>query len=141
MDNLAIPRGERLSVYADGLTLDLLEPWTAGRQRSARLATICARYDALARQRPDLRLEEWAVVVQMLGRLASMQEARTLWALLLDDARDGRVPPGVDPEQLAGRLRALTSSEMVALLEVADRVALAKGTIRERLVEAGVRGR
>src|SRR5688500_7211540 len=117
MPTLAFPRGERLSVYADGLTLDLLVPWTAGRQRSAKLAAIVARYDTLARQQPDLRLEEWAVVVQMLGGLATLHDARVLWAVLQDEARDGRAPPGIEPEQLAGRLRALTSGELVAVLE------------------------
>jgi hypothetical protein len=134
-----IPRGERLSVYADAGALDLLVPWTAGRQRSARLAAICARYDRLARQPPELRLEEWAVVVQMLGGLATLDQARVLWAVLQDEARDGRAPPGIDPGKLAARLRALTSGELVAVLETADRVALAQGTIRERLAAAGVR--
>ena len=104
-----------------------------------KLAAIVARYDTLARQQPDLRLEEWAVVVQMLGGLATLQDARVLWAVLQDEARDGRAPPGIDPEQLAGRLRAMTSGELVAVLEVADRVALAQGTIRERLAAVGVR--
>jgi hypothetical protein len=135
----AIPRGERLSVYADAGARDLLVPWTAGRQRSARLAAICARYHTLARQQPELTLAEWAVVVQMLGGLATLNEARTLWAVLQDDARDGRAPPGIEPEPLAARLRALTSGELVAVLEVADRVARAPGSIRERLAAAGVR--
>jgi hypothetical protein len=134
----AIPRGERLSVYADAGARDLLVPWTAGRQRSARLTAICSRYDTLARQQPELRLEEWAVVVQMLGGLATLGEARVLWAMLQDEARDGRAPPGIEPEKLAARLRALTSGELVAVLEVADRVALAPGSIRERLAAAGV---
>ena len=137
----AIPRGERLSVYADAGALDLLVPWTAGRQRSARLAAICARYATLARQQPELRLEEWAVVVQLLGGLATLDEARVLWAVLQDDARDGRAPPGIEPEPLAARLRALTSGELVAVLEVADRVARASGTIREKLMLAGVPAR
>jgi hypothetical protein len=75
----------------------------------------------------------------MLGGLATLNEARTLWAVLQDDARDGRAPPGIDPEQLATKLRRLTSGELVALLEVADRVARAPGSIRERLAAAGVR--
>ena len=135
----AIPRGERLSVYADAGALDLLVPWTAGRQRSARLAAICSRYDTLARQQPELRLEEWTVVVQLLGGLATLNDARTRGAVLQDDARDGRAAPGIDPEPLAARLRALTSGELVAVLEVADRVARAQGSIRERLAAAGVR--
>ena len=140
MDTLiAAPRGRPLSVYADAGTLDLLAPWTAGRQRSTRLAAICARYATLARQQPELRLEEWAVVVQLLGGLATLNEARTLWAVLQDDARDGRAPPGIEPEPLAAKLRRLTSGELVAVLEVADRVARAQGSIRERLAAAGVR--
>ena len=137
--SIAIRRGERLSVYADAGARDLLVPWTAGRQRSARLAAICARYDTLARQQPELTLAEWAVVVQMLGGLATLDEARVLWAVLQDEARDGRAPPGIEPEPLAARLRALTSGELVAVLEVADRVARAQGSIRERLAAAGVR--
>jgi hypothetical protein len=64
MDTLiSAPRGRPLSVYADAGALDLLAPWTSGRQRSARLAAICARYHTLARQQPELTLAEWAVVV------------------------------------------------------------------------------
>ena len=135
----AIRRGERLSVYADPGARDLLVPWTAGRQRSARLAAICARYDTLARRQPELTLAEWAVVVQLLGGLATLDQARVLWAVLEDDARDGRAPPGIEPERLAAKLRRLTSGELVAVLEVADRVARAPGSIRERLAVAGVR--
>jgi hypothetical protein len=75
----------------------------------------------------------------MLGGLATLDEARVLWAVLQDEARDGRAPPGIDPGKLAARLRALTSGELVAVLEVADRVAWAPGSIRERLAAAGVR--
>ena len=136
---LPASRGRPLSVYADAGTLELLAPWGSGRQRSARLAAICARYATLARQQPELRLEEWAVVVQLLGGLATLNEARTLWAVLQDDARDRGVPPGIEPEPLAAKLRQLTSGELVAMLEVADRVARAPGSIRERLAAAGVR--
>jgi hypothetical protein len=137
MDTLIpAPRGRPLSVYADPGTLALLTPWGAGRQRPARLGALCARYDRLARQPPELRLEEWAVVVQMLGGLATLDQARVLWAVLQDEARDGRAPPGIDPRKLAARLRALTSGELVAVLEIADRVARASGTIRERLAAA-----
>jgi hypothetical protein len=118
--------------------LQLLAAWGSCRRRSARLAAICARYDTLASQQPELSLAEWAVVVQMLGGLATLSEARTLWAAVQDDARDRRALPGIEPEQLAARLRRLTSGELLALLEVADKVALASGTIRERLASVGL---
>jgi hypothetical protein len=118
----------------------MLTPWVSGRQRSARLAAILGRYQALAERQPELRLEEWAVTVQLLGGLASMHEARTLWAVLQGNAREGLAPPSVDPEQLAGKLRRLSNAEQLALLEIADRVALAPGTIRQRLAAAGIEG-
>jgi hypothetical protein len=133
------PPGRRLSVYATLDVLELLEPWAAGRQRSARVATICSRYGSLASQQPGLTLAEWGVVAQLLGGLATLDQAKTLWAVLQDEARDGRSLPGIEPERLASRLHAMTGGELLAMLEIADKVSLAQGSIRERLALAGVR--
>jgi hypothetical protein len=53
--------------------LGLLNPWASGRTRSARLTAILDRYDAVADHRPELSLQEWGVVVQVLGALATMR--------------------------------------------------------------------
>ena len=70
--------------------------------------------------------------------LDSVRDAGRLWAEVLDCARDGRRLPGVEPETLARKLRQMTVAEQIAALEVADRVAVAAGTLRERLAAAGV---
>jgi hypothetical protein len=136
-------RGRQLSVYADGRTLALLEPWAAGRLRSARLAAIIERYDALTRSRvPALDLPQWNIVLHLLPALSSWRDAHRLWAEVADRHRERQPLPGVDGEQLASRLRALPGPELLALLEVADRVGVAPaGTIREKLMLAGVPAR
>jgi hypothetical protein len=138
---LAAPaRGRPLSIYANERTLELLAPWASGRQRSARLAAIIERYDALASsRRPELDLHQWNVVLHLLPALSSWRDAARLWAEIADRHRERRPLPDVDGEQLASRLRALSGPELVALLEVADRAGLAEGSVRERLVAAGVR--
>jgi hypothetical protein len=135
-------RGRPLSVYADERTLALLEPWAAGRLRSARLAAIIERYDALTRSRvPALDLHQWNVVLHLLPPLSSWRDAHRLWAEMADRHREQQPLPGVDGEQLASRLRALAGPERLALLEIADRAAVAGGSVRERLAAAGVRVR
>jgi hypothetical protein len=132
------PRGQQLSVYLPAHALEFLRPWAAGRQRSSRLAAIVERYDAVADQRPQLSKAEWGIVVQLLGSLATMRQVGALWAEVLDRAREGRTLPGVDAEALARKLRQLTTAEQIAVLEVADRVALAAGPLRARLARAGI---
>jgi hypothetical protein len=127
-----------MSIYAAADVLDAIEPWSGGRMRSARLAAIIDRYTALADRRPELDLAEWGIVVQLLGPLASVRDAGRLWAEVLDRHRDRLPLPGVDAERLAAKLRRLVPAELVALLEVADRVALATGSLRERLAAAGI---
>ena len=133
-------RGRRLSVYADAGTLELLAPWDVGRRRSARLAAILERYDALAiGRRPELDLHQWNVVLHLLPPLAAWRDATRLWAEVADRHRERLPLPNVDGEQLASRLRALAAPELLALLEVADRAGLAEGSVPERLAAAGVR--
>jgi hypothetical protein len=135
-------RGRQLSVYADERTLDLLEPWAAGRRRSARLAAILERYDTLAAaRRPKLDLHQWNVVLHLLPPLAAWRDAARLWAEVADRHREQLPLPNVDGEQLAARLRALAAPELLALLEVADRAGLVEGSVHERLAAAGVRVR
>ena len=133
-----LPRGQQLSIYLPAPALGLLAPWVGSRQRSARLSSILDRYAELADHRPELTLAEWGVVVQLLGGFARMRDASRVWAEVLDRARDGLPLPGVDAEVLVRKLRQLGSAEQVAVLEVADRAALAQGSIRERLAAAGV---
>jgi hypothetical protein len=133
-------RGRPLSVYADERTLALLEPWAAGRLRSARLAAIVERYEALTRSRvPELDLHQWNVVLHLLPPLSSWRDAARLWAEVADRHREQLPLPNVDGEQLASRLRALSGPELLALLEVADRASVAEGGVPERLAAAGVR--
>jgi hypothetical protein len=133
-------RGQRLSVYADERTLELLAPWGSGRLRSARLAAIVERYDTLANsRRPELDLHQWNVVLQLLPALSAWRDAARLWAEVADRHREHRPLPGVDGEQLAARLHALAAPELLALLEVADRAGLAQGSVRERLAAVGAR--
>lgn len=133
-------RGRQLAIFLPADALALIDPWTSARQRSARLAAICDRYGELTGQRPaGLDLHEWATAVQLLGGLASMRDVGRLWAEVLDHARDGRALPGVEPERLSRKLRQLVPAEQIAVLEIADRVALgAEGSLRERLVAAGL---
>jgi hypothetical protein len=134
------PRGQQLSIYLPAHALELLQPWAGGRARSARLAAILDRHAAITSHRPALSLQEWGLVVQLLGPLAAMREMSALWAEPLDRARDGGTLPGVVAEALARKLRQLTPAEQVAVLEVADRAALGTGSLRERLAAAGVEG-
>ena len=135
-------RGRQLSVYADERTLDLLAPWASGRRRSARLAAILERYDALAiGRRPELDLHQWNVVLHLLPALSAWRDAARLWAEVADRYREKLPLPNVDGEQLAARLRALAAPELLALLEVADRAGLVEGSVHERLAAAGVRVR
>jgi hypothetical protein len=134
------PRGKAISVYLPARAHRLLKPWAGGRQRSARLAAILDRYDTMAHRRPALDIHEWAVVVQLLPALAGVRDIGALWAELLDRAREGERLLGVDPDQLARKLRQLVPAEQVAVLEVADQVAAAGGPLRERLAVAGVEG-
>ncbi len=71
-----------------------------------------------------------------------MRALGSSWAELLDRAREGerRLPGGVDAAALAAKLRRLVPAEQLAVLEVADRVALGTGSLRERLAAAGVEG-
>jgi hypothetical protein len=139
---LAPARGRQLSVYADERTLELLEPWAAGRRRSARLAAILERYDALVTgRRPELDLHQWNVVLHLLPALSAWRDAARLWAEVADRHREKLPLPNVDGEQLAARLRALAAPELLALLEVADRAGLVEGSVHERLAAAGVRVR
>jgi hypothetical protein len=134
--------GRRLSLYLGADALELLEPWSADRLRSARLAAVLGRYATLVRQqRPDLEPEEWAVTTQLIGELASIHDAQLVWAAVQNAARDRRPLPGIDdPERLAIKLRRATAAELLGVLEIADRVALAPGSLplRERLRQAGV---
>jgi hypothetical protein len=135
-------RSRRLSVYADERTLELLEPWALGRQRSARLAAILERYAALtSSRRPELDLHQWNVVLHLLPPLAAWRDAARLWAEVADRHRERLPLPNVDGEQLAARLRGLAAPELLALLEVADRAGLAEGSVHERLTAAGLRVR
>jgi hypothetical protein len=134
------PRGRACSVYLSARAHRLLAPWGGGWQRSARLAAILDRYDAMADRRPALDIHEWAVVVQLLPALAGVRDISALWAELLDRAREGERLLGVDPDKLARKLRQLVPTEQVAVLEVADQVAAADGSLRERLAVAGVEG-
>ncbi len=134
------PRGRAVSVYLPARAHRLLAPWSSGRQRSARLAAILDRYDALAGHRPRLDLHEWGVVVQLVGGLAGMRDISALWAELLDRGRDGEHLPDVDPEELARKLRRLVPAEQVAVLEVADQAAARPGSLREQLAAARVEG-
>jgi hypothetical protein len=134
------PRGRAVSIYLPARAHRLLKPWAGGRQRSARLAAILDRYDAVADHRPTLDIHEWAVLVQLLPALASVRDISALWAELLDRAREGERLLGVDPDKLARKLRQLVPAEQIAVLEVADQVAAAGGPLRERLAVAGVEG-
>ena len=134
------PRGKAVSVYLPARAHRLLAPWAGGRQRPARLAAIIDRYDALAGRRPALDVHEWGVVAQLLPPLADMRSVSSLWAEVLDRAREGERLPGVDPDKLARKLRQLVPAEQVAVLEVADQVAAARGSLRERLAVVGLEG-
>lgn len=134
------PRGKAVSVYLPARAHRLLRPWEGGRQRSARLAAILDRCDALAGRRPALNRHEWVVVAQLLGGLAGMRDLSASRAELLERAREGERLPGVDAKELADKLRCLRATEQVAVLEVADQVAAARGSLRERLALAGVEG-
>jgi hypothetical protein len=131
------PRGKQVAVYLTPAANRLLEPWAGSRQRSGKLCAIVDRYVELTDHRPEFTLREWAVIVQLLGAFASIRDLSRLWAEVLDRARDWSLP-GVDAEVLVRKLRQLGSAEQVTVLEVADRVALAQGSIRERLAAAGM---
>jgi hypothetical protein len=101
---------------------------------------ILDRYDALAGDRPVLAVDEWGVVAQLLRGLAGVRDISALWAELLDRAREGERPPGVDAEELACKLRRMVPVEQITGLEVADQVAAGTGSLRERLIAAGIGG-
>jgi hypothetical protein len=107
--------------------------------RSARLAALLDRYRAVAIRQPDLTVEEWTVLVQLLGPLATIDDISTAWARLLYRIEEGRSPLGIDAAALATKVRELSLPEKVAVLEVADRVALGTGSWRERLAAAETR--
>jgi hypothetical protein len=134
------PRGQQLSIYLPAHTLGLLAPWVGSRQRSGKLSAIVDRYAGLADHRPELTLAEWGIVVQLLGPFARVRDASRVWTEVLDRARDGLPLPGVDAEVLVRKLRQLVPAEQIAVLEVADRVELGTGPLRERLAAAGVEG-
>src|SRR5687768_10140122 len=76
-----------------------------------------------------------------LGPLATIDDIAGLWGRLMDRRREGRqLPDGVDAEALADKVRRLMLGEQLRLLELADRAAMAAGSLRERLVAAGVEG-
>jgi hypothetical protein len=131
--------GRRLSVYVDPPALELLAPWGADRLRSARLNAVLGRYDALASgRRPELGLHEWNIILHLLQPLSSWRDGQLLWAAIDDRRREKLSLPGVDPEQLVSRLRALTAPEIAAMLEVVDRASLIEGSVHQRLLAAGL---
>jgi hypothetical protein len=130
-------RGKQAAIYLSAAAHKFLEPWASSRQRSAKLVAVLTRYSELVDHRPEFTLKEWAVIVQLLGAFASIRDLSRLWAEITDRARDGSLP-GVDAEALVRKLRQIGSAEQVAVLEVADRAALAQGSIRERLATAGL---
>ena len=130
-------RGRALSIYLPAHTLKLVQPWAASHTRSARVATIIERYDGLISHRPALDLAEWGIAVQLIGPHASLHRVGTLWAEILDRSREGPLP-GIEAPILAAKLRRLVPAELVAMLEVADRVAVGSGSLRERLAAAGL---
>jgi len=132
-------RGRQLCVYVSSAANRLLEPWASNRQRSAKLGAVISRYSELANHRPEFTIQEWAVIVQLLGAFATLRDLSRLWAEVMDRSRDGSLP-GIDAETLTRKLRQLVPAEQVAALEVADRAALAQGSIRERLAAAGIEG-
>ena len=133
------PRGHACAVYLSAACHKFLEPWAGSRQRSAKLGAVISRYLELADHRPELTIQEWAVIVQLLGAFATLRDLSRLWAEVMDRSRDGSLP-GIDAETLTRKLRQLVPAEQVAALEVADRAALAQGSIRERLAAAGIEG-
>jgi hypothetical protein len=133
------PRGHACSVYLGPDAHALLAPWGGSRQRSAKLGAVLSRYGELADHRPEFTIQEWAVIVQLLGAFATLRDLSRLWAEVMDRSRDGSLP-GIDAETLTRKLRQLVPAEQVAVLEVADRAALAQGSIRERLAAAGIEG-
>ena len=74
------------------------------------------------------------------GKLPNSGKNRQL-SEILDRCRDQLPLPGVDGEQLASRLRALATPELLGLLETLDRLALIEGSLPERLTTLGVRVR
>jgi hypothetical protein len=141
MFKLAEPRGRRLSIYVPYHVFAAVQPWAAGRARSGRIAAIIGRYADTAARRPDLNLYEAGILVQLLGPLAGMRDVSALWGELLDLAREGeRLPDRVNAEELAGKVRRLTVGEQLGLLELADRTAMGDGSLRERLIAAGIGG-
>ena len=132
-------RGKQVAIYLSPAVHEFLEPWASSRQRSGKLCAIVDRYSELVDHRPEFTLQEWSVIVQLLGAFASFRDLSRLWAEVLDRARDGSLP-GVDAEALVRKRRQLVPAEQVAVLEVADRAALAQGDIRTRLAAAGLTG-
>jgi hypothetical protein len=118
-------RGTALSVYLPAAALDLLEGWSGGRQRSARLAAILDRYAAIAMSRPpELSEAEMAIVRRLVPPLSGMDALSSLWGRIADLGRDGRLRPAAQAEDLVRRLRGLTLGEAVGLLETIDRASL-----------------
>ena len=135
------PRGKAISIYLAADALKLVQPWITGRACSARIGAILGRYADAAVRRPQFSLQEAAVLVRLLPPLPGMRDISALWAELLDCAREGeRLPDGVNAEALANKMRRLTLGEQLGLLELADQVAVGAGSLRERLVSAGMKG-
>jgi hypothetical protein len=125
-------RGKGLCVYFDADALELLQGWSGGRQRSARVAAIIARYGAVASAPPELSEGELAVVRRLVPPLAPLSAISTLWARVADLGRDGHLRPAAQAEDLARRLRGLTLGEAVGLLEAVDQAALTDGNQGDR---------
>ena len=133
-------RGQAISIYMDADALALVQPWIAGRARSARVSAILSRYADVVVHRPQLTIREAGVLGQLWGPLAALDDVGGLWAELLERHREGPpLPDGVDAEELANKVRRLSLAERLGLLELADQVAAALGSLRERLAVAGVK--
>ena len=72
------PRGRAVSVYLPAEALKLVQPWIAGRARSARIGAILGRYADAAVRRPQLTVEEAGILVQLLPPLAGMRDINAL---------------------------------------------------------------
>jgi hypothetical protein len=101
-------------------------PQREGEVEQQGLAAVLGRYAEVAAQAPELTDAELAIVARLLPPLAPVSALSGLWARIMDLARDGRLRPTPQAEELARRLRGLTPTEGVALLEAIDQAALAK---------------
>ena len=116
-----MPKAQRYNIYAG-------EPFELAvnghdENRSGRVNIICDRYlQIVADESPDWSIEKWSAVCDGLNGywMADQISVRSAWAEIADFEGLGK-KWGIDQEALAAEIRAMSTAQKVALIEIVER--------------------